>query len=57
MNKGTQTVGEYYADYDADSAMWCVFHTEGSSAYASFADPGDARDYAAKLNSVMGYPA
>lgn len=31
-------MGEYFADYDDGSGMWCVFHTDTNSgfAYASF---------------------
>ena len=36
--------GEYYAEYDEDSGMWCVFHTDLRSgfAYASFSCQDEA---------------
>lgn len=29
-----KVIGEYYADYDEDSKMWCVFHTDKKAGYA-----------------------
>ena len=42
--------GEYYADLDLKTNLWCVFHTETARAYASFADEGQAKEEADKRN-------
>lgn len=51
-NTATIQIGEYYADYDEDSAMWCVFHTDKKSgfAYASYASEELATDDANRRN-------
>jgi hypothetical protein len=44
-------MSEYYADYDEDTALWCVFHTEKDDfAFATFADEQSAKDKAAEYN-------
>jgi len=43
--------GEFYADWDEDSGSYCVFNTESSKAYASYADKGDAQAEAARRNT------
>ena len=43
-------VGEYYVDYDEDSASYCVFHTEGPKAYSSWSDESEAQKDADKRN-------
>ena len=42
--------GEFYADLDEDSGLYCVFHTETEKAYASFADGDEAERDAALRN-------
>jgi hypothetical protein len=45
--------GEYYADYDEDTKMWCVFHTDKGEgkAFASFATKKEADAYAKRKNN------
>lgn len=44
--------GEYYADFDEESGLWCVFHTDLNSghAYSSWASQIQAEEDAAKRN-------
>lgn len=42
--------GEYYVDYDEDSASYCVFHTEEAKAFSSWSDEGAAQRDADKRN-------
>lgn len=42
--------GEYYADYDPETGLWCVFHTETNRAYASFSSEAEAKEEADKRN-------
>ncbi len=51
-NHMSDNIGCYYADYDEETAMWCVFHTDLKSghAYSSWADQVSAEEDAAKRN-------
>lgn len=40
----------YYADYDDDTALWCVFHVDSPKALASFLDKRDAEEEANRRN-------
>lgn len=42
--------GEYYADYDEKTGLWCIFHTENGHAYASYSDKYEAERRAKELN-------
>lgn len=44
---------EYYADYDEDTAFYCVFGTEDGKAYASYAAECQARSKAEEMNAVI----
>ena len=52
----TVQVGEFYADFDEETGLHCVFHTDtyagkpAGFAFASFADKQDAEDNAQKRN-------
>ena len=39
-------VGSFYADFDEESGMWCVFGTESGFAYYSYADKESADERA-----------
>jgi hypothetical protein len=39
-----QVYGEFYAEYDEDSALWCVFNTETSQAYSTHSDEASAKE-------------
>lgn len=43
-------VGEYYADLDKASGLYCVFHTETTKAYASYSSAEEAQEAADKWN-------
>jgi len=47
----TTKIGEYYADLDADTGLYCVFHTETSKAYTSWATMEQAQENATEKNS------
>ena len=49
---GELIMGEYFADYDEDSGMCCVFHTDLKSgfAYSSWLSMEDAKTDADKRN-------
>lgn len=40
--------GDFYADYDASSGLWCVFGTESGFAYGSYASEEEANEKARK---------
>lgn len=44
--------GEYYAEYDKDTELWCVFDSESSKAHASYADKASAEKDAKKRNGM-----
>ncbi len=47
------SIGEFYAEYDDDSGMFCVFHTDvDSHAFASYAGKRDATSCADAMNKV-----
>jgi len=46
----TKGVGEFYADYDDDSGLWCVFHTENGHAYSSWSSREEAEEDAGRRN-------
>jgi hypothetical protein len=48
-------MGEYYADYDEDSACWGIFHTDGPFCYALYAAEQEAEESAEKLNEDARY--
>lgn len=50
-------LGCYYADYDEETAMWCVFHSDLKSghAYSSWADEQSAEADAADRNQTQKY--
>lgn len=35
--------GEFYAELDEESGLYCVFHTESPKAFASYADEGQGQ--------------
>jgi len=41
---------EYYVDYDKLSGLWCVFNTETSKAYSSWATREQAKEDADERN-------
>lgn len=45
-------LGEYFADYDEESALYCVFHTDKKTgfAYSSWACMEDAKKDAIRRN-------
>lgn len=45
--------GEFYAELDKESGLYCVFHTESAKAFASYADEDEAKDKARKMNSLV----
>jgi hypothetical protein len=47
-----QEIGEYYADLDEDTGLYCVFHTETTKAYASFAGMKEAEQEAETMNKA-----
>lgn len=51
----SKQVGEYYAELDEDSDMWCVFHTDKNSgkAYSSWASKSEAEKDAARRNKMQ----
>ena len=53
MKTTTDALGEYYADLDTDTGMWCVFHTDKNTghAYASFCSEEQAEADAAERNT------
>jgi hypothetical protein len=42
--------GEYYADWDECTFMWCVFHSESGKAHASYATEKEAKEDASRRN-------
>ncbi len=50
MAKKIKGQGEYYADLDLKTNLWCVFHTESVRAFASYASEGEAKEEADKRN-------
>ena len=42
--------GEFYHELDGETNLWCVFHTETTKAYASFADESEAKADAERRN-------
>lgn len=42
---------EFYADLD-ESGLYCVFGNESGFAYGSFADEGEAKNYATEMNEA-----
>lgn len=46
-------MGEFYAEYDEESASWCVFHTGGEHAYSSWSGQEEAEEDARRLNEPM----
>lgn len=48
--------GEFYADYDEETGTYCVFHTEGNRAFASFTDKDEAESVAAEMNASGSKP-
>lgn len=45
--------GEYYADLDEETNMWCVFHTESSHAFASYVTRVEAERDATERNGSL----
>jgi len=47
-------MGEYFADFDAPTGLWCVFHTDINTghAYSSWADENAAKHDAERRNGV-----
>jgi len=43
-------MGEYYADYDKHTGLYCVFHTESGKAHASYASMVEAELEARRMN-------
>ncbi len=35
-------IGEYYVDFDEDSKLFCIFHTESCHAFESYASEEEA---------------
>lgn len=56
MKKTQKQIGEYFADYDEESGLFCVFHTDKKTgfAYSSWACMEDAEKAAKKRNEEMG---
>ena len=53
ISKAPKThVGEFYVDYDEDSAFFCLFNTESPRALSSYSDEGVAKGEAARLNAM-----
>ena len=50
------TRGEYFADFDEGTGMWCVFHThlDTGHAYRSYLDRKEAERKAADMNNRDG---
>lgn len=48
------SIGEYFADYDEDSASWCIFHTDYKTGFAfkSFASQQEAESRAEEMNKA-----
>lgn len=44
--------GEFYAEYDNDTKLWCVFDSESPKAHASYADKASAEKDAEKRNGL-----
>lgn len=42
--------GQYYAEWDEETAMFCVFNSESPKCVATFADQSEADEYARKKN-------
>ena len=56
MKPRVPEIGEFYADYDEPSGLWCVFHTDVDDyAFSSFADEGSADDDARHKNALKAY--
>jgi hypothetical protein len=51
----TKIIGEYYAEYDDTSALYCVFHTDINSghAYSSWATMEEAEQAAKDANYLQ----
>ncbi len=43
MKTTKKNQGEFYVDYDDESGLWCVFHTEDTRAYSSWPTEAQAR--------------
>jgi hypothetical protein len=47
--------GEFYADLDEETGLYCVFHTESGRAVESYASKGEADERARLLNSAQPF--
>jgi len=50
-----QPKGEYYADLDGTTGLWCVFHTDAAygKAFASYSNVEEADADAARRNGIV----
>lgn len=42
----------FYADYDSESALWCVFGDRSDFAYESYADRAEAKERAKAMTAA-----
>lgn len=50
---GKYLIGEYFSDYDEESGMFCIFHTDINTgfAYGVYADEKEAEKEVKRLNN------